>query len=377
MYSGRSDRKSLCLFSAAALVGLLVLGPAVALAEGGTGNVYVMTNQSAGNAILVFHRDAAGILTSAATFATGGNGAGTGADPLGSQGAVVLSDDERFLFAVNSGSNSISAFTVSGDQLDLRSTVSSGGIMPVSVTARHGLVYVVNAGGTPNISGFALDANSNQLVPLAGSSRNLPGGAGAGPAQISFSPDGGVLVVTEKNTNRIDSFTLDDRLPARVASFPSLSTTPFGFGFGRDDAAIVSDAGSGSGTAAVSSYEVEEDGGVTIISPPAGDTQSAACWIAVLRNGRFAYTTNASSGTISSYAVSEDGKLALKQVMAASTGDGSTPTDMALNRNSRFLYARDGGNGTVAGFRVGPDGTLTPLGTVSGIPSGAQGIAAR
>lgn len=377
MHCGRSQLKSLGFFSAAALGGLLLLGPSSAAAEGRSGNVYVMTNQSAGNAILVFHRDAAGMLTSAGTFATGGNGAGTGADPLGSQGAVVLSEDERFLFAVNTGSNSISAFTVSGDKLDLRGTVPSGGIMPVSVTARHGLVYAVNAGGTPNISGFALDANSNQLLPLAGSSRNLPGGAGAGPAEISFSPDGGVLVVTEKNTNRIDSFTLDDRLPARVASFPSLSTTPFGFGFGRDDAAIVSDAGAGSGTAAVSSYEVEEDGDVTIISPPVGDTQSAACWIAVLRNGRFAYATNAGSGTISSYAVSEQGKLELKQVIAASTGDGSTPTDMALNRSNRFLYARDGGNGTVVAFRVGPDGTLTPLGTASGIPAGAQGIAAR
>lgn len=367
---------SLRVFSAAAVGALLAAAPQLGLADGHSGNVYVMTNQAA-NAIMVFHRDAAGMLTPEGSFATGGSGMGTGADPLGSQGAVVLSEDERFLFAVNAGSNSISAFAVSGDQLTLRNTVSSGGVMPVSVAAQRGLVYVVNAGGTPNISGFRLDAGTNQLGALAGSTRNLPGGAAAGPAQISFSPDGSVLVVTEKGTNKIDTFTLDDGVPQQVRTFPSFGTTPFGFAFGHDDAAIVSDAGAGSGTAAVSSYDVDDDGTVKVISPAVGDTQTAACWIAVPRNGRLAYTSNANSGTISSYTVSDNGSLALQHAVAASAGSGSAPTDMALSRNSRLLYARDGGNGAVVGFRMGADGSLTLVTTVGGIPAGAQGIAAR
>src|SRR6516165_9769932 len=167
---------------AATVLTLLMFLPQSVLAAGRTGDVYVPTNQSTGNSIMIFHRDAAGTLTLAGSVASGGNGAGTGADPLGSQGAVALSGDNRLLFAVNAGSNSISAFVVSGDQLILLNTVSSGGTTPVSLTVRDNLVYAVNAGGTPNISGFTIEPATNHLVPLAGSAQNLPGGPSAGPA---------------------------------------------------------------------------------------------------------------------------------------------------------------------------------------------------
>jgi 6-phosphogluconolactonase (cycloisomerase 2 family) len=361
----------------AAALALLALWPQIGLANGSSGDVYVMTNQPAGNAIMVFHRDASGLLTFAGSFVTGGNGAGTGADPLGSEGAVVLSDDQRLLFAVNAGSNSVSVLAISGDQLSLLDTVSSGGVMPVSVAVQHDLVYVLNAGGTANISGFRIDERTNRLVPLVGSTQNLPGGGAAAPAQLSFTPDGSALAVTEKGTNSIDTFLLDRGLAQPGISFPSSGTTPFGFDFADDHTLIVSDAGSGSGTAAVSSYQVGEDGHLTLLTPAIGDTQTAACWLVVPRNGRFAYTANAGSGTISSYTISADGQLALLNVAAGSIGNGSTPTDMAFSVNSRFLYIRNGGNGTISGFRLGADGSLTPIGGASGIPSGAQGIAAR
>jgi DNA-binding beta-propeller fold protein YncE len=175
--------------SAASAVTLLTIWPQMGLADGRTGDVYLMTNQTSGNSVMVFHRDAAGMLSFVSSVASGGNGMGTGADPLGSQGAVVLSEDERLLFAVNAGSNSV-VFAVSGDQLKLLGTAPSGGVMPVSLAVNHGLVYVVNAGGTPNISGFSIDPETNQLVPLAGSTQNLPGGAAAAPAQVPSSTMG-------------------------------------------------------------------------------------------------------------------------------------------------------------------------------------------
>ncbi len=289
----------------------------------------------------------------------------------------MLGEGERLLFTVNAGSNSVSVFAVSGDQLKLLNTVPSGGIMPVSLAVKHDLVYVLNAGGTPNISGFRIDPETNRLVPLAGSTRNLPGGAAAAPAQVSFSPEGNVLVVTEKGTNHIDTFTLDEGVAQPGVSFPSSGTTPFGFAFGLDEVAIVSDAGSGPGTSAVASYRVDEDGNLVVITPALGDTQTAACWVVVPGNGKFAFTTNTGSGTISSYSVSDGGKLALLHVAAASTGNGSTPIDMALSDNSRFLYVREAGNGMIGGFRIEADGSLTPVTGATGIPAGAQGIAAR
>ena len=376
MSSRKSHLRPFRSLSAATVVALLMLLPHTGLAGGRTGDVYVLTNQPTGNAVMVFHRDAAGMLTFAGSFASGGNGFGSGPDPLGSQGAVVLGEDNRLLFAVNAGSNSISVFAVSGDSLTLLDTVSSGGIEPVSLTVRHDLVYVVNAGGTPNISGFRIEPGPKILAPLSGSTQNLPGGAAAAPAEVAFNSDGSALVVTEKGTNLIDTFTVDDDGVAQPGvSFPSNGATPFGFAFGHNNVAVVSDAAGGpSGTSALSSYEVDEDGNLEVITPALGDTQKAACWVVVTRNGRFAYTSNTASDTISSYTISEEGDLALMNVTAAS---GNIPLDMALSRNGRFLYARNAGNSAVTGFRVEANGSLTPVTRAAGLPAGAAGIAAR
>jgi 6-phosphogluconolactonase len=84
--------------------------------------------------------------------------------------------------------------------------------MPVSVAVKDDLVYVLNAGGTPNISGFTISPETNHLIQLTNSNQNLPGGAPASPAQAGFNPDGSVLLVIEKGTNSIDTFTLQDGL---------------------------------------------------------------------------------------------------------------------------------------------------------------------
>src|SRR2546422_10932694 len=105
------------------------------------GAVYTLMNQVAangGNAVAIFQRSAAGTLTAAGTVATGGTGTGSS---LGSQGAVVLSADGRWLFAVNAGSNDVSIFRVSPAGLALTSRIPSGGVQPISLTVRGNLLY--------------------------------------------------------------------------------------------------------------------------------------------------------------------------------------------------------------------------------------------
>src|SRR6266850_6942887 len=164
--------------------------------DNGPRAVYTITNQVAGNAVAVFARAADGTLTPAGSFATGGTGTGAG---LGSQGAVTLSDDGRLLFAVNAGSNDVSVFQVGPQELSLLSRTPSGGTLPISVTVSRNVVYVLNTGGAGNISGFTVGSTGG-LTPIAGSTKSLSTAA-AGPAEVSFSPDGRELVVTEKGTS--------------------------------------------------------------------------------------------------------------------------------------------------------------------------------
>ncbi len=357
---------------ALAVAGLAVGAPGAMARSGGDGAVYTLTNSTTANAVKVFHRAGDGSLTPGGEFATGGLGTGGG---LGNQDALVL--DDRHLFAVDPGSDSISAFKVKETKLVLLDTVASGGDQPISVTAEDGLLYVLNAGGSGNISGFEYSKKKG-LSPLAGSTRPLSGSA-VGPAQVSFDPEGELLVVTEKNTNLIDIYEVDadSGLASGPSSFASSGATPFGFGFDERDHLIVSEAfGGATDQSAVSSYEVDDEE-LEPITPSAATTETAACWIVVTDDGRYTYTTNTGSGSISGYRISRNGKLTLLDADGRTGVTGAGPIDMALSRGSRFLYSLNSGDGTISGFRVGADGSLAPIGGASGLPRGATGLAAR
>jgi 6-phosphogluconolactonase (cycloisomerase 2 family) len=340
------------------------------------GAVYTMTNAVGGNEILVFDRGADGRVTPAGSYGTGGLGAGAG---LGNQGGLVLSDDDRWLLVVNAGSNSVSVFAVSREGLHLTDTEPSGGTTPISVTIHKDLVYVLNAGVPNNIRGFRLSTHG-VLTPLPSPALPLSGVA-TGPAQISFSPNGDSLIVTEKATSLIDVYPVSkDGSAAGPIPFASNGATPFGFAFGKRDQVFVSEAFGGAlDASAVSSYELSSTGTLLTVSPSVPTTETAACWAVVTNDGRFVYTTNANSGSISGYEIGFDGSLTLLNAdgRTAETGAGSAPLDMATSRNSRYLYVLNSGSGTVGIWSIGADGSLTSLGAVGGLPPTANGIAAR
>ena len=352
-----------------------LLSPSFASGDNVIGQVYTMTNSPAGNAVLAFNRAADGSLTPAGSYSTGGTGTGAG---LGNQGGVILVG--RWLAAVNAGSNDVSLFAVNGDgSLSLTDRVSSGGTTPISVTISGNLLYALNAGGNGNVSGFAI-SSSGDLSAVAGSTQPLSSPA-SGPAQIEFTPRGDQLVVTEKATNLISTYAIG---PTGAAAAPvstnASGSTPFGFGFTNSGFLVVSEAFGGAADAsAVASYDGENGGTWSVVSPSAFTTETAACWIVVTNSGRYAYTTNAGSGTVTGYAIHQGGLTLLDaDGVTGNIGAGSGPADMALSRDSKFLYARAGGTNSIVVFSIGHDGSLTSIaGGASGLPAGWNGLAAR
>jgi 6-phosphogluconolactonase len=342
-----------------------------------TGTVYVLTNQVDGNEVAIFNRSADGSLSAPTMAATGGLGTGMG---LGSQGAVVLSENGRWLFAVNAGSDEISVFAVHSGGLTLTDKVASGGLRPTSVTNDKDLVYVLNAGDPGNISGFRL-SNDGHLTPIPDSTRYLSNngmGAAPAPAQVSFGPKGEVLVVTERATQIIDTYLVGaDGLASGPATQPSSGMTPFGFAFTKQGTLVVSEAFGGAvNGSAVSSYAVSAQH-FSLVSPSVPTGETAACWVAVTKNGKIAYSANAGSSSVSAYRVAQDGSLTLLNGRAGLTGDGTAPIDMSMSHNSQYLYVLSARSQNVIGFAVQPDGSLVSLGAFGGLPEGTGGIAAR
>ena len=342
------------------------LAPA-ALAEPGA--VYTLTNAAGANAVLAYDRGADGRLSNSRMFPTGGFGMGAG---LGSQGAIVLSEDHRWLLAVNAGSDDVTVFSVDDDSLTWRSKTPSGGDQPVSVTLHGDAVFVLNAGGAANVQGFQLTA-TGALVPLPGTHAAL---SGAAPAQVSFNDRGTALIVTGKDSNTLETFLLDDGQITGHTVTASAGATPFGFAFAHQERVIVSEAfGGAPGLSAVSSYQLERDGRLRLITASLGTTQTAACWVAVTRDGKFAFAANTGSSSISSYAVGERGDLTLLEAVAGETPPGTAAIDLALSGNGRFLYAL--ASGTLSVFGVAGDGSLTPVTVLFGLPPASVGLAAR
>jgi 6-phosphogluconolactonase (cycloisomerase 2 family) len=284
----------------------------------------------------------------------------------------VLSENGRFLFAVNAGSNDVSVFAAREDDLRLVGRVPSGGVRPISITVDHDLVYVLNAGGAGNIAGFS-GARDGRLTPSPGSIQPLSAG-GAGPAQIQFTENGRVLAVTEKTANTIVTYTVDrDGVAGQPRAFASAGAVPFGFAVDGRGRLFVSEASASS----LSSYDVNRAGDLTRISAAVANGQRAACWAVVTENGRFVYTANAGNGTISGYRVYADGAVSLLDATGVTATTGGNPTDTALSTGSHYLYTLVNAAHAVRAFRVDRDGSLTPVGGAAGLPAGTVGLAAR
>jgi 6-phosphogluconolactonase (cycloisomerase 2 family) len=277
---------------------------------------------------------------------------------------------------VNAGSNTVSVFSVWGDQLTLRQVVNSGGSFPVSVAVHGNLVYVVNAENGGTVQGYVVAFD--RLVPLPGSGRALGLNAAATPqftntpGQVAFSPDGSQLIVTTKaNGSDIDVFGVGTRgylSPTPVVNAEP-GAVPFGVTFDQAGHLVVAE--SSSTTPAVATFALNPNGTVTQLAlVPTG--KAATCWIAPA--GAFLYASNAGSAALSGYQ-ENSGSGALTLLGATGTDPGTV--DASASANGQFLYVQTGANGIVDEFHVNWGGSLTEVGSVT-VPgaAGGEGIVA-
>ncbi len=361
------------------VTGLLSITATIARgAENPEGQVYTMSNSPEGNEVLVFDRDTRGILTPVGNFPTGGLGTG---EALGNQGGIILDPSFRWLLVVNAGDGTISSFEVEENGLNLINTEASGGYSPVSITVFGTLVYVVNAGNPENpvsnpdnISGFRLGEDGT-LTPIPGSTKPLSQDLTA-PAQISFNRGGTVLVITEKATRIIGTYTVNsDGTPGTFNTRTAAVPTPFGFSFGDRDTVFISEANGGN-AGVVASYRVNPETGI-VTGPPVSilQAENATCWVVISNDGAIGYATNTASSTISIFQINFDGTLQLLDGrFSARTGAG--PIDLVITRDGENVYSLNSGDNEIQAFTVRRDGGLLGRRSVP-VPGGANGLAVR
>ncbi|MFC0439911.1 hypothetical protein [Kutzneria buriramensis] len=376
------------------------------------GAVYVQSNDAISNVVVAYLRKPDGTLTEMGRYPTGGQGSGKFEDSA--HGLVLGSakgeasptqniDQEDLLFVTNAGSNTISVFRVEAGGLELITQVPSGGNRPVSLTVNNGMLYVLNSGETdrrlvlgpddllencttgdmPSVTGFRVTPAGN-LMPIENSTRALSGRAMSGCAQVTFTPDGKTLIVTERIANipgqtkdrkgAIDTFDVrfDGTLGERKVLDPS-GAGPYGFNFLKDGTLLMTEqngATANPGGGGAVSYHLNSDNSLKAINGTINDGQTDTCWIVVTRDQKTAYATSAfGGGAITAYRVGDndslqilyphadapDGKDASKQVVK----DGLT--DLVLSHDTNYLYQLNSVTGALQSFKVNPNGLLTHI----------------
>lgn len=414
------------------LVAMLFLGMQAAYADDGcscesschddvVGAVFVSTNpQDSPNGILMYHRHRDGTLTlvPGSPFLTGGLGSGgpyLPPDPISSQNSLIVDEKNKLLFTVNTGSNEVSVFRIHRQGLRLVDTVSSGGVFPNSLATRKNILYVLNSAGITNFTAFKIGKNGHlkclghcDLLPPLNEFPILPIGqppVTAIPSQIGFTPDGKQLVIIRKEgiasepvanpfapligPGHIDVYALNKKgLPidcknptSNISQNGVEGRMPFSFIFSAQGDLLVTEVfGSASyeptppdplphpfGASAMSSYKIKRNGKLKVITQSLPSGGSATCWN--VRVGKFVYTANNLSNSISLYQVNKDGSLEIINELEAVLGPDTAPgfpLDMSVTANGRFLYVlSDGVIPLIHEYQVNKkDGSLTRFGTV-------------
>ena len=377
------------------------------------------------NEVVAFQRMEDGSLIEVGTYPTGGVGENiraSGANPLASQDPLITSEDGRFLFAVNTGSETITSFVVNEDmsltQVSVIETVGdSGAENPVSLTVRGNILYVANTGIfvdgntvvpenrnriNSSVIGFEI-AEDGTLTELEGSEVTVNNIA-ANVGSIEFSEDGSALYVTERRTNNIIRLYIDaNGLPVRDANGDAMTDViaantdqPFGTDIvttgANTEVFLVSEGNNGvPGLSAASSYVVESDGGLSVASASTGEIDDPlitqftfGCWIesVVSPNGTiYAYTANTPDGTLSGYSVADNGSMSrIFPVPGSSTdvlpadpntaagnvgGAGVLDTEITYPYLYQVVSVGDGeddtNNARIAVFEIGDGGILNPM----------------
>jgi 6-phosphogluconolactonase len=348
--------------------------------------LYSATNNPGANAVVWWRRNSNGTLTKKGTVKTGGKGIAA-QQPFGfpiedSSGSIALTSDGKILFVPNAGDNTISAFQITSKGPKLVDRVTSGGILPVSLTVHKNTLYILNeVSGT--IFGYHF-SKTGFLTPIVNSEQALSTVGNLGvAAQIGFDPSGKTLVVSLRalpaTKGTIDTFKVNgDGSTGPAVAHTADDANPFGFAF-AGERLIISNVGFVATPPGVMPNPVDptQFNGTTssynlsatnlTLNNTASSNARAACWVVISKDKKFAFVVNTLSGSvpetgsgkgsIARYSIGSDGKLTL--LGNTDTTPGGFPGDEALSSDGKYLYV-------LTPFVMGKDQSHLDVYSVSG-----------
>jgi len=328
------------------------------------GTFVYTNNDRTPNSISAFSATANGSLTAIAgsPFATGGDGAGGGS--FGSN-RITTAIVKNFLYAGNSGSNTVSGFSidpVTGVLTSLPgSPFATGGVagttagMSLTTTPDDKFLIVAN-GASMTITVFSIAANGS-LSPIAGS----PFASGSSQPLISakVTSDGKFLAVSSVTGIALFNIAATGALTP-VSGSPTPDDGASGIDFNCAGTQLFV-AIKGAATSRVDVFDISPTGTLSRIAGSPFNGPGANSSVAVLSpDDSKLFVSAQDSETITVFNVSSAGALTVVPGSPFAVTGAISPSGMATNQTGTLLYTA-AFNNMIYGFSVGSTGALTPV----------------
>jgi 6-phosphogluconolactonase len=274
--------------------------------------------------------------------------AGTASYPTGRTPISLAIDPAgKFLFVANQADSTISVFTVQGTTLSAAGTFSTqdpnnpGLSAPsaLAVTSSGNFLYVANQ-LTNSVSGFTYNTTSGSLSPL--STFSFPAGTNPSALVLSpvlaSSPGASFLYVGNAGSNDISVFAACTVASTTCSSpnglLSAITGSPFAAGLNPVSLAVTPGGAflyaADEGSNQVSGYKVgQNNGALTPTTTATFSVGTSPTWIAIPPNGGFVYVANFGSASISAYGINTTNGF-LAQVTGSPYSVSTAPSALAL-----------------------------------------------
>ncbi len=345
--------------------------------------VYV-ANQGSDDVSVFQFNTGTGVLTALAGSTGNPFSAGTG--PF----AVTVDSALEFVYVANFTSNNISAFSLNSTTGVLTPLIAATGnpfpteTNPASiVVAPNGqFAYVANSGSN-TVSAYTVDPNTGALTALGGGTGN-PFPTQTTPLSVTVTPNGQFLYVTNSNSNTVSAYSVNGTTGA-LTSLAGATGNPFPSGLSPSDITVSPNGqfayAVNTGANTISAYSIDQvTGALTALPGATGNpfaTGAGPQAMNITPNGQFAYVPNFFSNDVSAYLVNST--TGVLTALAGATGNpfqaGNGPQDIAVSQDGLLLYVANRTSGNVTAYTINAmTGALTPLAGATGnpFPAGTQ-----
>ncbi|MGO9127159.1 MAG: beta-propeller fold lactonase family protein [Terriglobales bacterium] len=300
-----------------------------------------------------------------------------------STSSTVATIGTGVLYIAAQGDSSLTAYTValSNGALTNLGAVQSTGASPFAIAISSSVkALFVDNNASQTISSYTINSDGT-LTAATGTVKT-----GIMPMGMAIDPAGKFLFVANQGSSDISVFSISNASLTEVAGSP-FSTIPAGSAVPTGPTAVaVSATGNflyvaNNFTSTVSAYAISSAGSLAVLGNSPFAVGLAPSGLAIPPSGAFLYVANTGTNDISAFTICDkvlpscadvsnpDGNLT--PVAGSPFSDGGGPVAIAIDPAFDFLYVLDRASNQISAFAYGTgSGVLTPLSTTPTVSTG-------